>query len=254
MTVDEQDAVARADDALNRFFHANKVRFAVCNKAGQHSGIWTAFAEDSGYYIGARAILGSTKISFHSSRRCRVAFDKRYAEKLVERGIFPPEKDRAFIKWIRPETPPKGALLVASLIFPVDYLKNEPPKGKPNRPLIIFEADAPSRAVELGFFYSLEPLEALEQKLLKIGKPLFRADFENGESVSMVARIRDFDPKCLPGPDELKKTSMKALSPEDLPAPGSEQTNLNLIFWNQPTGAQPLQIVEIGGVTMKRDK
>jgi hypothetical protein len=174
---------------------------------------------------------------------------------LCARGLLAPGDDRAFIKWRRAPTPEHGGVHVASLIFPINYLHLDAAVGSSKKPLFQFEAPHdPTQAVEFGFVYSREPIDVLEQKLMKIGKPLFRTGLDNGESVSVVVRLTDFDPAVLPSQDKLNNGGLRVLSPENMPEPGGERSNLTAALWNKPEDGGTLQVIEVGGVTMRRNK
>ncbi len=139
------------------------------------------------------------------------------------------------------------------LIFPLDYLRNDAPETTPKKRAIVFTADAPGEAVEFGFFYSRETVETLEPKLAQIGQPLFQVTLENGEAIHVIARIRRFDAAVLPSSEKMSAEGMTPLNPKALPKPGAEQTDLNAVLWNAPEDGETFQILEIGGVTLRRN-
>jgi hypothetical protein len=238
-------------DDLERRIAKDNIRFGVCRKDGKHSGIWTAFGSSKGdYYIGARSIMGSTKISLHASGVCRLALTETQMKLLDAQDLEQPT-DRAFVKWRRATTPASGAVHVASVLFPLDYLHLNAPQGTAKKPIFLFEASEPGHAVEFGFF-SRMPTAALEQKLVRIGKPLFRTDLDNGESVSMVVRLVEFDPNVLPTSDRLNKGRRLLLDGDALPEPGTEEHGLTAALWNKPKDRETLRIIEIGGITLAR--
>jgi hypothetical protein len=163
-----------------------------------------------------------------------------------------PPDDRAFLKWRRPAAPEGGAHLAVVLVFPTDYLHLDDPAWNDNsKPLLLFEPVAPGKAVEVGFFYSREAKETLEPRFMEIGKPLFYTDLDNGEFVWLVAREADFDPTSIPTADQFNTTSMRLLDRDAIPI-GSEQRRLNAILWNTPKDGEPLRVIDIGGITLRR--
>ena len=138
-------------------------RFAVRGPKG-HSGTWTAFGRGNEYYIGARAVMGSTKVSLHGSGVCRVALTDQHYRMLPAQGLLQP-LDRAFVKWRRLETPERGAVHVASVIFPSDHLVLPEPSGTYRKPLLFFGEAPLGKAAEFGFFFSRESVDALEVTL-----------------------------------------------------------------------------------------
>jgi hypothetical protein len=231
----------------------DKVRFAVGEPGGRYSSVWSALGSNNDFYIGARSVMGSTKISLHKTGICRLGLTASHFDLAVEQGLIPPEEDRAFVKWRRPPAPETGATLAVVLIFPTDFLRLDAPIGTAKKPLVIFEAAERGKAVEVGFFYSREPAVTLEEKFLKIGKPLFRTDLDNGETVWMVARIADFDPTVLPSTEKINGGVGRLLDRDAFAEAGVERRGLTGTFWNSPKDGEDLRIIEIGGITMKRN-
>jgi hypothetical protein len=245
------DEAKRAVEELEQKLIKNGLRFAVGRPGSAHSSIWCAFWNKNDYYIGARSILGSTKISLHASGICRLALTEKHMTFLRRQGIAPPD-DRAFLKWRRPPAPEAGAHLAVVLVFPADYLHlDEPVWTDSGKPLLLFESAASGKAVELGFFYSREAKETLEPKFMEIGKPLFFTDLDNGEFVWLVAREADFDSNSIPTGEHFNTTSMRLLD-RDAISIGSEQRRLNAILWNAPKDGEPLRVIDIGGITVRR--
>jgi hypothetical protein len=229
----------------------DKLRFAIGKPAEGHSGVWSAWNTQSEFYLGARGTLGNTKISLHKSGRCRFALTEE-AARAVDPRALPAQNDRAFVKWNRPPAPAQGAHLAVLLCFPTDYLLLPAPAGSAKKPVLIFEAARSGKATQIGFFFSRESAVTLEQKFLKIGKPILHWDLPNGEAIWLVARESDFDATVIPDSSAWSR-SMRVLDPAAVPAPGMEQKNLNAILWNAPSDGDPLQIIEIGGLTIRRN-
>ena len=244
----EPEDTRRWLEEFERQLDKDKLRFAIGKPGAGHSAVWAAWGHRNDYYLGARCILGSTKISLHQTGICRLALTERHYNQLVEWGL-PQPSDRAFVKWKRTVAPETGAALAVVLVFPTDYLKLEAPVGSPRKPLLIFEPARPGKAVEVGFFYAREPAESLEPKFLQIGKPLFRTDLDNGESVWLVAREVEFDPSELPSNDQLKNGG-HLLDP-NVPI-GVEKKDITMVLWNSPKDGEALRIIEIGGISVTR--
>jgi hypothetical protein len=226
-------------------------RFAVGSPEQGYSTVWGAWAWGNEFYIAARAMMGSTKISLHQSGNCRLAINEEKWKELAARGLPLPD-DRAFTKWKRKPTPEAGAVHVASVLFPTDYLRNAAaPQGTAKRPLKLFTPAPPGGAVEVSFFYSREASETLEAKFAKLCLPLLRVTLDNGESVSIMVRKTEFDNKFLPPPEKLEKLS----GPVHIEMPaGTEMSDLTAAVWNSPVedGTGTLIIAEIGGVALRR--
>jgi hypothetical protein len=228
-------------------------RFAVGNPASGYSTTWTAFGNRGDYYIGSRVFMGSQKISLHASGICRVALTNKQHDALLEDGLDQPA-DRAMTKWRRPKTPDVGAVHVASILFPTDYLKlTEEPKGTHKKPLFIFDAAPAGQAVEMGFFYSREDQAAMEERYLRIGHPIVCTTLESGEHVTAIARITEFDRSLLPSQEIMDKTPGNILSKEVLEIKDS-LPNLTASFWNAPGDGGTLKLIEVGGIVLKRNQ
>ena len=239
-------------DAILSKTLSGPIRLCACSPSGRHSGTWMAIGSRSDYYIGARSIFGSMKISLHASGICRVAMTDHQSKFLIEQGLMQPEDDRAFLKWRRTDTKETGAVHVVSLIFPIAHMHHEAALGSAKKPLFKFEApDDPAKAVEFGFFFSRVPPEELEQKLVRIGMPLFWTGLDNGETVSIVVRVSSFDPAILPRTENLNKSQVRILSVDAIPEFGGQRSDLTAALWNKPKDGESLQIIEVGGVTLR---
>jgi hypothetical protein len=227
-------------------------RFAVGDPEHNYSTIWSAWGWGNEFYFGAVAMLGFTKISLHQTGECQVAIIKDKWEKLGREGLPRPD-DRALTKWVQKPTPDSGAIHVASVLFPTDYLKStKVPEGTAKRPLTILTPAPPGKAVEVSYFYSREPAETLGPKFAKLCIPLFRVTLDNGDSVSIVVRQTEFDKRFLPPPEQMQRLS--DTTNVEIP-PGTETPNLTAAVWNDPVenGFGTLIVAEIGGVTLRRN-
>jgi len=234
------------EEFFSRVERAN-FRFAVGSPEFGHSATWTAFGSGSEYYIGARNVMGLTKISLHSSGICRVALTDTQFKALAEQGLVQPP-DRAFVKWNRKPTPIIGAHHVVTVVFPTDYLKLPKPQGTVKKPLLIFDAAPAGKAVEVGFFYSREEQWTLEAKFSRIGKAVICTTLDNGDTVSLVTRITDFDRSVLPSQDQMDRARSTMLTKE-LHNIDDEHTGM---FWNKPDDGGTLMLIEVGGITLRR--
>lgn len=247
MTRENQELLSK----LERKLAKDKIRFAVGTTEGSFSGIWSAWGRKNDYYIGARSVLGSLKISLHASGICRVAFAEQHFALMEQQGLDIPD-DRAFVKWRRAPLQNVGAILVVRLIFPVAFLRLNRPETTRTKPIFIFETGPSQKAIELGFFYSREQQDTLQHKF--IGIPIVTTHLDNGENVSIVISEIDFDPSALPPPEQMNRCGMRLLSQSAFPEADTERRGLNAIFFNKPTDNEALQIVEIGGVSVTRNK
>ena len=256
MSEQEPSALEGARKRIEEFerrISKDKLRFAVCDQNGQHSGVWSAWGNRGDFYVGARNMLGSMKISLHASGVCRVALTEKHIAMMTAQGLEAPA-DRAFVKWRRKSTEETGAVHIMSLVFPLAHLRNQAPTGTEKKPVVIFGATWPEGAVEFGFFFSRLRAAELEQNFLRIGQPFFRWKLENGESVSLVARKAEFDPATLPKVEAINQAGVQILGADKLPSPGSEMANLVAAFWNTPKDNESLRMIEVSGVTIKRNE
>jgi len=195
------------------------------------------------------------KVSLHESRQCRVAFNGNYAEQLVKLGLLQPSIDRAIIKWERRQTPATGTLHAASVTFPASHLALSCPVGSPRKLISLFDVPL-GKALEFGFFFSRDPMDNLEKRFVRANShPLIYSDMENGESVSTVVRVVDFDPTSLPTPEQLSNKDVTVVG-WGLPT-AADQTgkNFTTLLWNDPNESGGLlRIMELGGVSITRNK
>jgi len=225
----------------------DRFRFAISRKDGRHSHTWAVWGKKNDFYITSRSIGGQIKTSLHDKGGFRVHFDKNFLWQMKAVGREPPKRE--VVLWPKPLVPETGAVHVASVLFPTDYLTADAPKSTKQKPIFIFEAPA-GRAVEVGFFYSLEGVAALEPKFSKIGVPCICTTLDNCHSVLTVVRVRDFAPNVLPKSD--LPSSGVYMFDEDGLGPGGALTNCHAVLWNDPKKDGLLKMIEIGGVQIRR--
>ncbi len=178
----------------------DKIRFAFVSQSGKHSLVWAAWGSGSDFYLGARGTLGTNKISLHASGICRDALTKTHHDKLaIHTGD--PAADRAIIKWNRLPTPEVGGVPVVSLVFPTDYMTQGPPEASLRKPVWVFPAAEPGKAVEVLFVYSKGPPEYIEEQLKPVGSALFHSTLTNGDCVTALVRVTEFDFSVIPTTD-----------------------------------------------------
>jgi hypothetical protein len=225
------------------------IRFAAsCGE--RYSDVWLAISCGSEFYLGARCVMGTIKISLHKSGECRIAITRGHLRRMVARGLTPPST-RALHIWRRPTDLTSLVPEVVHLIFPTDHLSCAHPIGKPNKKVGIFEGRA-GRAVEFGFFYSQGYTETLERGLNKIGMPVFRTELATGELVSMVVREAEFNPANLPTSADVSSSAVTVLSG----AFDDNETDAqhNMFYFNAPSDGEPLVVVGIGGVRLQPNR
>lgn len=219
------------------------VRFCVQASNGSCSGVWKFWVNNSDFYIAARPLAGSIKISLHESGHFRMAFLQKEIEAMRRRGQAVPQ-DRALFKWRRPENVPGAAVCTVTIRFPVAFIRGRPKKGTAKKPLITFELDAECKVAEVGFFYTREKPEIIGPTLEEIGEPLFYTQLPNGETVWMIGRFTDPNPRDVPHPDSFASADTKRLEAE------SDGSDIVAIAMNAPKDGEGLTMREFSGLTV----
>jgi hypothetical protein len=225
----------------------NRLRFGVGGDSQPRSSIWTAWGDKREYYLGVENLTGSIKASFHRDGRCHVKFRENYWWALRNKGLFVPRNPK-ITAWRRPPTPDSGAVHVASVLFPRDFIKVD---AEPNArqdgwwadPVFYFAHAPAGEAVEFLLFYTKTP-EAIEQALAQIGKPLFYTTLDSSdESVSIVVRTRPFDAAVIPQPSRVPAHALYDRSPID-------RSDHSAVLFNAPNEKTPLQLIQVSGVSV----
>jgi hypothetical protein len=223
-----------------------KARFAIEGPGGRFSTPWPTWEHGDTIYIVGRNLGGVLKVSLHPVGGYRLAFTKEFHPQAKKRTRSFATRD--LVVWPKPDLSGNEAALIASLCFPTDHLRSGPPPASARKQYLLLQAPAPGRATNVGFFLSRAPAEALETAFLQIGKPLFRWDFDDATSISVVAWESGFDPSVLPN-----KINPRAI----LPLLGSREIrperyhDLTAMIWNEPGSGVPLQIIELGGLSLR---
>ena len=225
----------------------DKIRFAIGSKTQRHSSSWAITFNKSDVYVGARYVMGTMKISLHESGHCKLALDRKHWQHLADLGIAV-RNDWAFVRWKKSPTPVSGAVHVMSVTFPSDFQLLNAPRVRENKPVIYLEPAPTGQAIEVGLFYSKEPPASLGAKLEKTGLPMFNAQLENGEFVSVVGRVVRFDKTQYEG---LSGTA-KPLAKDVVPEPGEEVRDLSATLFNKPKDFETLLVTEVTGFTLRR--
>lgn len=224
------------------------IRIAAENEDGQFSARWIFWGNRSDYYFGAKSLSGAFKVSLHANGVGYVAYDKNFLAERRAAGIDIAAKTT--FEWKLPVPQEKSAVHAAMLILPADYCRNEPLTQEERKKTLVLGVRK-GCAAQVGIFISRESGKALEERLCKIGQPLFTTVLENGLSVHLIARSHPFDPKALPTAGQTEKAKSVLLKkPEDI----NEHHEYNAMLWNDPGDGGVLQVIDIGGVRMQRNK
>jgi hypothetical protein len=243
--------------------HLDKLRFAVGTADGPRSAWWFVQVEDKGdVYVSVRSLGGHIKLSLHRidqnpalDRFCQFGFTDKYISILARAGL-PTPAPKYFFRWRRPLSPPCGALHVASIIIPTDFLNHNPPPiparhKKIPFPPILFAPAPTGHAVEFLLFYSLRSASSLEKKFQQIGNPLVYNKFANGETVHFICRQAPFDTVGFHA--HWNKTAPRWLSGalDDLKSAASV-SGLTAIIANDPSLDGHIRLWEVSNVTFTK--
>jgi hypothetical protein len=224
-----------------------RIRFSVGGDGDPRSSVWTAWHKKADYYLGVEALTGQIKVSLHRDRRCHVKFQESFWHALRTRGLHVPRTPKATI-WTRPITPKDGAVHVASVLFPRDLIRVDAPPdnrwlGWWSDPIFYFAPAPAGEAVEVAFFYT-KHAEAIEERLSRIGKPVFYSTLEpSDECVAVVVRTRPFDATGLP-----QQWSIAAAALYDHSAVGRDDHSG--VLFNAPDEHTPLQLTQVSGLAI----
>jgi hypothetical protein len=237
--------VSRAE--VDRAFDSwrKRLRFAVEGPDGRFSTAWATWEKNDTIYLAGRTIGGAFKVSLHPPEMggYRLAYTKDFYAKVRDRV-----PQREIVRWPRPEIGEKEVVLVASICFPTDFMRSGPPPSSRNRKYLILGAPQSGRAANVGFFLSRAGMKAIETSAPTGHMPIVGWVFEDGSSISLVAWESEFDPGVLPKSGEpLNGATVISFGPIVSERAGSNPT---MMLFNEPGTGVPLQIIELGGVSV----
>ena len=114
-----------------------ELRFGARAPDGRCSSVWFASRIGNDIYVGARSYGGWFKLSLHRDGSAQVTVTSRLR--------------KHFKRWRMPEVPDRGAVHVASIVFPSRFLKRRPPLEL--RTPVRWEPAPEQGALEIGLFY-----------------------------------------------------------------------------------------------------
>ena len=239
-------SVSRAE--IDRAFDSwrKRLRFAVEGPDGRFSTAWATWEKNDTVYVAGRTSGRFIKVSLHPPHMggYRLAYDKPFYSTIRDRV-----PQREIVTWPRPEVSEKEVVLVASICFPTDFMRSGPPPSSRDKKYLILGAPQSGRAVNVGFFLSRAGKEAIEASAPSGHVPIERWDFEDGTSISLVAWESEFDPVVLPkGGEPLKGAPVNVFGPIVPKRTGARPT---IMLTNKPGPGIPLQLIELGGVTLQ---
>lgn len=231
----------------------DKIRFYVADEDGRaRSAQWFVHSQGNHVYAAPKGLGGALKLSLHpigganDGCDCQFGHPRTHADYQTTRGFTPMRP----LRWARPPTPEHGALHVASILFPIDYLGAAPQPAEDGKPKLALPAAPPGHATEAGLFISRQLPSILEDGFIRAGgTPLIYMDLPNGEFVSLVVRYTA-------SPDMSDAMSkMRTLPPVPLsgaPSPGESLEGRVIIVGQLPSDGGPFQLIEAGPMTVSR--
>lgn len=224
----------------------DKLRFYIVDDNNRRrSDIWIVWVDNGSVYVSTKKLGGHSKLSIHPNsvdgNTCQMGANMDYVQKEQANGYGVPLP----IRWSRPATPKQGAVCVASIRFPTDYLKaniGRPLPASPKKKIkFALPIAKPGHAVQVNILYSIEHPDLLEKQLISAGiTTLGYWEFRSGEFVSVVARQVTFDPKIL---SELCKgiTGQGWIKLR----PGETRENCHCVLNNKPKDGEAILLLEI---------
>ena len=143
------------EDALRkRLEQLDKIRFLIVDEDGDlRSSAWFITSESGSLYVAPKALGSAMKLSLHPKGRsidghdCQFGLARHSMKRHRELGYSPP----APMRWTRPEPPEVGALHVASILFPTDYLTEKMGEPQEDGKLkFALPLPPPGHVIELG--------------------------------------------------------------------------------------------------------
>lgn len=241
------------EDALRKKLEKpDKIRFLVVDEDGDaRSSAWFITCESGSLYLAPKALGSAMKLSLHPKGRsndghdCQFGLASRSMKRHRELGFSPPP----VMRWTRPTPPAVGALQVASILFPSDYLAEK--LGRPQgdgKLKFAFPLPPPGHVIELGLFTHLQHPDQLEDALIRTGgTPISYHDLADGEFASLVARQTVIDPwkPFFKKPDHVTSRALGGA-----PAPGKTVQGRAMLISDAPKDGGAFVLAEAGTVTV----
>lgn len=228
--------------------NTNALRFYISDGDDQpRSALWRAFCRKDDVYLAPSNIAGALKLSIHRDGNCQYGTTALYFQKAKEQGI---EEFPSIARWRRPPTPEFGAVHLASVLFPTDFLRSktiaQPTKLKFAMPLA-----PPGHAIEVMLFYAnVEP--SLAEKLLRDRKitAFSYMTLLCGEIAILAARQVPFEAEFIP---DLRKVAGQMRPLLGAPALGEKMSGLHAVLMHKkPADGEAIHLAEINGFAVGR--
>ncbi|MFG1348204.1 hypothetical protein [Xanthobacter autotrophicus] len=231
----------------------DKVRFAIEGPHGRYSTAWVAWGHEGTVYVAGRSISGFLKVSLHPEGGYRFGFTREFHE-LPDKPIRV-SGPRSLVAWPRPVTGPNEIRQIASICFPVQHLHSSAPVSTAKKPYVVLQASTADGAAFVGFFLSRVSPVAVESAFKQVGKvPIGQWHLADGHAIAMAVWEAPFDPSAI---DDLsgKGTGFFRLLSADQDLNSREVSkNLTFLACNEPSADIPLQLIEVGGLSIDVSK
>lgn len=228
--------------------NTDALRFYIADEDGRpRSSLWRAFCHKDDVYVAPRILGGSLKLSIHRDGNCQYGTTGPYFQKAKERGI---EEFPSLTRWRRPPTPEAGAVHLASILFPTDFLRSTT-VATPTKLKFALPLAPPGHALEVMMFYAnIEPSLA-EQMLRDRGITAFSyMTLLCGEIAILAARQVPFEAEFIP---DLKKAAGQMRPLLGAPALGEKMSGLHAVLMHKkPSDGEAVHLAEINGFTVGR--
>jgi hypothetical protein len=165
------------------------LRFALGSSEGLRSNTWSVIGTQSmtgsqttdEVYLASRYVMGSAKLSMHSSGRWRWAMTSQEAA----RRQLPPETDRVIVRWNEPLPIAEGWLRAASVCIPATSMRSLPGK-RPPRTGVISLWEPSSDLCEVWFDIFIKRSGALPLTVENITEPVGRIGLPSGGALWVI--------------------------------------------------------------------
>jgi hypothetical protein len=159
------------------------LRFALGSRNGPRSNTWSVIGGRTSdeVYLAARDVMGTAKLSMHSSGRWRWAMTSKEAT----RRQLAPGEDRVMGRWEEPAPVAPGWLHAATVCIPSSSLRALPPEKSPKKGVISFWSPAPGSG-EVWFDIFIRSLDAEQLIMKNIHELVGRIDLPSGGAVLVV--------------------------------------------------------------------